>query len=44
MQGLQLPTEKGRQLAREKVLLLTGNFTEDSSKKSLVAESQSKNS
>lgn len=33
MQGLQLPTEKGRQLAREEVCLPTLNFTEGSSKK-----------
>lgn len=33
VQGLRLPTEKGRQLDREKVQLLTGNFTEGSSEK-----------
>lgn len=41
VQGLRLPKGKGRQLAREKVQLLTGNFTGGSSEKvisSIVSE------
>lgn len=52
VQGLQLPTEKGRQLAREEVHLLTGKrhtcpqsaLLKAPPKNSLVAESQNKNS
>lgn len=33
VRGLRLHTAKGRQLAREKVQLLTGNFTEGPSEK-----------
>lgn len=52
VQGLQLPTEKGRQLAREEVHLLTrrrhicpqSTLLRAPPKKSLVAEPQNKNS